>query len=145
MHERWSRGEDLHNRAISLSPSAHMFIIFTPPPTPTPSLVRVYRTNPSPVINSPASLARVKTLSRPSSSLHRLSYRDGSNSRNMCVYMWDFSCRSCHERLAASGELTRRLPPDPVDSEHPGLSWCTCRAAPPPPTWRGQKSGRSGC
>lgn len=62
MHERWSRGEDLHNRAISLSPSAHMFIIFTPPPTPTPSLVRVYRTNPSAVINSPASLARVNTL-----------------------------------------------------------------------------------
>lgn len=30
MHERWSRGEDLHNRAISVSPSAHMVIIFTP-------------------------------------------------------------------------------------------------------------------
>lgn len=35
MHERWSRGEDRHNRAISLSPSAHMLIMFTPlPPKP---------------------------------------------------------------------------------------------------------------
>ncbi len=65
-------------------------------------------------------------------------------SGRMCVRLSQFvhfSCMSWREHFVASGELTRRLPPDPVDSDHPGLSWYACRVA---LTWGGQKSRRMG-
>lgn len=59
----------------------------------------------------------------------------------VCLYLCisETVCRSWRERFAASGELTRRLPPDPVDSDHPVLSWYACLVA---LTWGRQKKKR---
>lgn len=63
------------------------------------------------------------------------------NQQECVSWCMHFSCMSWCKHSAASGELTRRLPSDPVDSDHPGLSWYACRAA---LTWGGQQSRRSG-
>lgn len=49
----------------------------------------------------------------------------------VCIYLHvsESVCMSWCKHFAASGELTRRLPPDPIDSDHPGLSWYACRVA----------------
>lgn len=126
MHERWSKGEDLHNRAISFS--LHL-LISAPAPPPQPHTVRVYQMNQSPVIKSAGSLALVNNLMPMLNSALTVISGLIKEQEYVCLCV-RFSCRSCHEHHAASGELTRRLPPDPIDSDHPGFSWCTCRAGP---------------
>lgn len=105
--------------SLSLSPSAH---ICSPPlPRPQPHTVRVYQMNQSPVIKSPGSLALVNNLIPTLNSALTVISGLIKEQEYVCLRV-RLSCRSCHEHRAASGELTRRLPPDPIDSEHPGLS-----------------------
>lgn len=105
-----------------------MFIIFTPRLPHAKSLICVCPTNPSPVIKSPGNLA-LNNLKPKLNSTLTVILGLIKQQEYVCLHV-RFSCRRCHERHAASGELTRRLPPDPIDSQHPGLSWCTCRVGP---------------
>lgn len=121
----------------SLSPSAHVFIIF-----PSSYLMLIYLLDTD--VPSSNNLAFSNNIAPdPQSHLRKTGHMCWRDCRRVHLYLYDFSVR-LHEltwAFAAPGELTRRLPPDPVDSDRPALSWYACLVA---LTWERQKSMRSG-
>lgn len=122
----------------SLSPSAHVFIIF-----PSSYFMLIYLLDTD--VPSSNNLVLSNNIAPDlQSHLRKTGHMCWRDCRRVHLYLYNFSVR-LHEltwAFAAPGELTRRLPPDPVDSDRPALSWYACLVA---LTWERQKSmsGRS--
>lgn len=122
---------------IYLSPSARVFIIF--PLLLLNADLSVWYPHPIP----PISFSNIMVYIEPAlfcvlNAVHVCLCK--CMSVFICVF---FSvCMSWYKHFVVSEELTKRLPPDPVDSDHPGLSWYACLVAPTRGWQKSMKSGR---